>query len=316
MFQRLGIVAATTAVAVVGGGGAAVAVPATESTAENAPNGIPHARAVTDVAHRGASGHAPENTLAAIDEASEHNATTVEVDVQQSSDGELVIIHDTTLERTTDVEEVYPDRDSYDVADFTLGELKELDAGSWFDDAYAGEPIPTLEEVLDRLAEHRINLLLEIKSPSLYPGIESNVADTLRDNPRWLAPGGGGEAHRLVIQSFDWESTERSHAELPWVTHGLLGEVPEDEIAEYATWADQINPDHTTLDSDYVDAVHEADTEVFPYTMNDAESIRSVIGKGADGVISDYPDVAREVIEEKDGVRLPRPIPIPTPTLP
>ncbi|RNL83467.1 glycerophosphodiester phosphodiesterase [Halostreptopolyspora alba] len=305
MFQRLGVVAATATVAVVGGGGAAVAVPVTESTADTAPNGAPRARVVTDVAHRGASGHAPENTLAAIDEASEHDATAAEVDVQRSSDGELVIIHDTTLERTTDVEQIYPDRSSYDVADFTLEELKELDAGSWFGGAYAGEQVPTLEEVLDRMEERGLNLLLEIKSPSLYPGIESDIAETLRDNPRWLAPG-GDEAHRLVIQSFDWESTERSHDELPRVTHGLLGEVPEDEIADYATWADQINPNHTNLDADYVDAVHEADMEVFPYTMNDAESLRSVIDKGADGVISDYPDVAREVIQEEDGVRLPR----------
>ncbi|MBB4930169.1 glycerophosphoryl diester phosphodiesterase [Lipingzhangella halophila] len=308
MFQRLGIVAATAAVAVVGGGSAAVAAPDTESTAGTAPSASAGPRIVTDVAHRGASGYAPENTLAAIDEANEHNATTAEVDVQRSSDGALVVIHDTTLERTTDVEEVYPDRDPYDVADFTLGELRELDAGSWFDGEYADEPIPTLEEVLDRMDQNGLNLLLEIKSPSLYPGIESDIADTIRDNPQWLAPG-GGEAHRLVIQSFDWESVERSSDELPQIPHGLLGEVPEDEIADYAAWADQINPNHTGLDADYVDAVHDAGLEVFPYTLNDAESMRSVIGMGADGIISDYPDIAREVIEDEDASRLPRSLP-------
>ncbi len=305
MIQRMGIVAATAAIASVGGGGVAIAAPNTESTVDTAQSSDQQERVVTDVAHRGASGYAPENTLAAIDEASEYDATTTEVDVQRSSDGELVLVHDTTLERTTNVEEVHPDRDSYEVADFTLDELKELDAGSWFDEEYAGEEIPTLQEGLDQLEQNGSNLLLEIKSPELYPDIESDIADTLRDNPQWLEKS-DGEAHRLVIQSFDWESTKRSHDELPDVTHGLLGEVPEDEIADHAQWADQINPNHTDLDTDYVDAVHDADMEVFPYTMNDAETIGSVIDLGADGVISDYPDTARETIENADGVRLPQ----------
>ncbi|WP_046471496.1 glycerophosphodiester phosphodiesterase [Allosalinactinospora lopnorensis] len=305
MFQRLGIVATTTALTLVGGGGVAVAVPALEPVADDASGTGSEARVVTDVAHRGASGYAPENTLAAIDEADEREATTVEVDVQRSSDGELVVVHDTTLERTTDVEDVFPDRAPYNVGDFTLGELKELDAGSWYGSDYAGEEVPTLEEVLDRLEQYGIGFLLEIKSPALYPGIESDIADTFAEHSQWLAPS-DGETNRLVIQSFDWDSVKRSSDELPEVPHGLLGRAPEGEIEDYAEWADQINPNHTGLDADYVDSVHDAGMEILPYTLNKAEDMRSVIDMGVDGIISDYPDVARQVIEEEEGGRLPQ----------
>src|SRR5699024_1122413 len=111
---------------------------------------------------RGASGYAPENTIAAFDKAVEMKADYFELDVQRSKDGQLVLIHDTTVDRTTN--------GTGAVKDLTLKELKSLDAGSWFDEKYAGEKIPTLGETLDR---HRgkIKILIELKSPSLYPGI-------------------------------------------------------------------------------------------------------------------------------------------------
>ena len=107
----------------------------------------PHAPSDPDVvAHRGSSGAAPENTIAAIKLALEHRSDTVENDIQRTSDGELVIMHDTTLTRTTDVEEVFPDRAPWNVADFTLAEIKRLDAGSWFAPEFAGQRVPTLEQ--------------------------------------------------------------------------------------------------------------------------------------------------------------------------
>lgn len=106
---------------------------------------------LTVIAHRGASADAPENTLPAVSLGARTGAGFVEIDVQRSSDGELVVIHDTTLARTTDVEARYPARAPYNVADFTLEELRSLDAGSWFGAAYAGTRIPTLQNVLATL---------------------------------------------------------------------------------------------------------------------------------------------------------------------
>ncbi|GAB3210155.1 hydrolase [Marinactinospora endophytica] len=302
MFSRLGVVVATATCLVMGTAGTAVAAP-TDGPAGPWRGG--DRSAVVGVAHRGASAYAPENTLAAIEEARARGASTVEIDVQRTADGELVLMHDTTLTRTTDVEEVFPGRSSYAVRDFTLAEIRTLDAGSWFGAAYAGERVPTFQEALDLLRAHRLNLLLEVKSPSLYEGIEADIAKTLKQNRWWLAASGHGRdaQPRLVIQSFDWESMRASHDLLPRVPHGLLGVVPEERIAEYADWADQINPSHTAVDADYVAAVHDAGLEVFVYTVNRPDDMRAAIAKGVDGVITDYPDVLLKVIEEETGSR-------------
>ncbi|MCT2584610.1 glycerophosphodiester phosphodiesterase [Actinophytocola gossypii] len=253
---------------------------------------------VTDVAHRGASAYAPENTLAAVVAAADLGASVVEIDVQRTADGELVLMHDTDLVRTTDAEEVFPGRDSYDVVDFTSAEVDRLDAGSWFDPSFAGEPVPTLAEALDLMRKRKVALLLEVKAPARYPGIELDIADELARHPWWLKPSPPGKVHRLVVQSFDWESMRRSQDLLPDVPHGLLGRVDEADIPTYATWADQINPSHTTADAAYVSAVQEAGLEVFVYTVNDADDMRAQIENGVDGIITNYPDVLLDVIAE------------------
>lgn len=275
--RRFGVVAATACLALVGGAGFTTADPRQD---------------VLDIAHRGASAYAPENTLAAIEKAAALDATVVEVDVQRTADGELILMHDTDLVRTTDAEVLFPGRDSYAVADFTMAEVDRLDAGSWFGASFAAEPVPTLDEALDRMRELAVDLLLEVKAPELYPGIERQIVAELRHNPYWLHPS------RLVIQSFDWESMRLSHQMLPWIPHGLLGRVPEADIAAYARWADQINPSFTTVDATYVRAVHAAGVEIHVYTVNNADDMRAQIAKGVDGIISNHPDVLRAVIAE------------------
>ena len=113
----------------------------------------PNARAakphkVDVIAHRGASGYAPENTVAAFDKARKMKADYIELDVQMSRDGKLVVIHDTTVNRTTDIDSKAPVK----VKDLTLKELRKLDAGSYFGPQFTGERIPTFEKVLDRMS--------------------------------------------------------------------------------------------------------------------------------------------------------------------
>lgn len=269
------------------------------------PQQTPPPRPIIAVSHRGAAGTAPENTLAAIDEGHRLGAESVEIDVQLTADDQLVLMHDTTLERTTDVAEVFPGRDPYNVGDFTLAEIGRLDAGSSFDPEFAGEPVPSLGRALDRLREHDMNLLLEVKNPELHPGIEHQISMELARRPHWLVPNAPNQPHRLIVQSFDWESTEHSKELLPSVPHGLLGLVPENEIIDY-TWAHQINPGHTTIDADYVAAVHEAGLEIMPYTINDADGMRRVLEMGVDGFITDFPQVGQRAIGEflEDRARL------------
>ena len=122
--------------------GAAVLALGTATPASAAP-----APDVDVVAHRGSSGAAPENTLAAVRLALRQKSDVMENDIQRTADGELVIMHDTTLARTTDVEQVFPARAPWNVRDFTLAEIKQLDAGSWFAPEFAGERVPTLARV-------------------------------------------------------------------------------------------------------------------------------------------------------------------------
>ncbi|MDS1270976.1 glycerophosphodiester phosphodiesterase family protein [Lipingzhangella sp. LS1_29] len=276
--------------------------PAAPNTDDVGVPGPPHSSEVLDIAHRGASGYAPENTLAAIEEAAQRGASTVETDVQRTADGELIFMHDADLTRTTDAADVYPDRDSYDVADFTLDEIRELDAGSWFSEEFAGEPVPTLQEGLDLMRELKLGFLLEIKLSHRYPGIDEDIAEVLYDNPWFLSPGalpGRPGYDRLAIQDFNWDTVQSSRELYPdHVPHGLLGVVPEDELQAYGAWADQVNPNHSLIDADYVAAVQDAGMEVHVYTVNDPTDMRRAIDRGVDGVITDYVDVLHGVIAE------------------
>lgn len=283
--------------ALVGSDHEPIEVQRVHQSAATPPQQTAPTRPLIAVSHRGAAGTAPENTLAAIDEGHRLGAETVEIDVQLTSDEEIVLMHDTTLERTTDVAEVFPDRAPYDVGDFTLEEIERLDAGSSFDEEFAGEPVPTLREALDRLQEHDMNLLLEVKEPSLYPGIEHQISVELARSPHWLVPNAPGEPHRLVVQSFDWESTEYSKSLLPSVPHGLLGQVPKDRIVDY-DWAQMINPNHNSIDADYVAAVQDAGLEIMPYTINEADGMRRVLEMGVDGFITDFPEIGQRAIAE------------------
>ncbi|THA65717.1 glycerophosphodiester phosphodiesterase [Streptomyces sp. A0958] len=250
-------------------------------------------------AHRGASTYAPENTLAAVDRADALGFDWVENDVQLTRDGVLVVIHDTDLKRTTNAEEVFPDRAPWAVKDFTAAEISRLDAGSWFGPRYAGARVPTLRQYLKRIGHNRQNLLLEIKSPEIYPGIERATLQVLNQEG-WL-----DRSHvrdRLVIQSFGADSVRTVHELRPDVITGFLGNPAVAELPAYAAFTDQINPSYTTLSGDYVAAVHalkgphNKKLQVNTWTVNDAAHALQVKGMGVDGIITNAPDVVRAAV--------------------
>lgn len=248
-------------------------------------------------AHRGASAYAPENTLAAIDAADGLGIDWVENDVQRTRDGVLVVMHDTTLKRTTDAEQVFPDRAPWAVKDFTAAEIAKLDAGSWFGERYAGSRVPTLEQYVRRVERNDQKLLLEIKAPETYPGIEKDTLQVLRDEG-WL--NRQHVQHKLVIQSFGAESVKRVHTQRPDVITGFLGTPAVGDLPSYAEFTDQINPSHGTLSLGYVAAVqalkgaHGKPLQVNTWTVNDAATAAKVAGYGVDGIITNYPDVVRD----------------------
>ncbi|MEU3843577.1 glycerophosphodiester phosphodiesterase family protein [Streptomyces sp. NPDC028635] len=252
------------------------------------------------IAHRGASAYAPENTLPAIDKAAALGFQWVENDVQRTKDGKLVVIHDDSLKRTTNVEELYPDRAPWKVKDFTAAEIARLDAGSWFGPEFAGTRVPTLAQYMRRVEHNHERLLLELKNPELYPGIERQTLKVLA-NEGWLdAPH---VAHRLVIQSFSADSVRTVHQLKPAVKTGFLGTPNVVDLPGYAGFVDEINPTFSSISTSYVDAVHALvgahgkPLEVSTWTVDDAAGAHKAAGYGVDGIISNKPDVVRTALE-------------------
>lgn len=185
------------------------------------------------IAHRGASFDAPESTRASYQTARDLGADYLEMDLQRTKDGVLIALHDENLTRTTDIATRYPDRKDKPVSEFTLAELKSLDAGSWFNAAYPARARPafkglrvlTLDEIID-IAEgnpdHRPGLYMETKVPSLFPGIEHDLKLKLQQRG-WLgADGQVAEGKRIILQTFEKPSLQLLAKEMPKVPKILL----------------------------------------------------------------------------------------------
>lgn len=193
------------------------------------------------IAHRGASYDAPESTKPAYLAARDLGADYLEMDLQRTRDGQLVAFHDDTLVRTTDVAARFPERRERPISDFTLAELKQLDAGTWFNRAhperaraaFTGAKVLTLDEIID-IAEadptHKVGLYIETKVPNLYPGIEADLKAKLTARG-WLTPEGDlVSGRRVVLQTFEKASLELLAKEMPKVPKVLLLWVGEGSI--------------------------------------------------------------------------------------
>jgi glycerophosphoryl diester phosphodiesterase len=235
---------------------------------------------VDNVAHRGAAGYAPENTIAAFDKAVEMKADYIEIDVQRSKDGELVIIHDTTINRTTD--------GSGNVKDLTFHQLRSFDAGSWMGEEFLGEKIPTFDEILDRY-HGKVGILIELKAPELYPGIEEEVAEELKgrnlDKP---------QNEKIIIQSFNFESMKKINSLLPKVPVGVLtssiADTTDEALKEFSTYADYFNPSYRIVTKDLVNRVHSLDMKISSWTVRSQEAADFLLEMDVDAIITDYPD--------------------------
>ena len=248
----------------------------------------------TNVAHRGASAYAPEHTLAAYKLAIEMGADYVEQDLAVTSDGVLICLHDASLERTTNVEQLFPDRVSTQTIegktrkawlanDFTLAEIKTLDAGSWFDVKFKGEKVPTFDEAI-ALIRGKAGIFPELKTPEIYAGrsvnFEKLVADAL-DRNRLRGPKADAKTP-VILQTFGPE-TARNLAKMK------IG-VPVVLLLEYdkrLTSADQVKawkgivqgfgPTKRIVfeNADFVNWAHAEGMTVTPYTFRASDVLKS-----------------------------------------
>src|ERR1700694_2436266 len=226
------------------------------------------------IAHRGASGNAPENTLAAFRKAVALGATFIETDLQLSRDAHFVAIHDATVNRTTNGQGA--------VHDLTLSELRDLDAGWWFGSEFAGERIPTLEEILEFSKKHDVVFYLEMKPFGSWGG-EHALVGALRES---------GEIPRAVVISFDAEIVLNLRKIEPTLMTGLLydGQLENPLEKAVAIGARQLVVRGDLVTPALLANARKKDLQVVCWTVNHAAHMRMLAAAGVDGIMSDYPD--------------------------
>lgn len=236
------------------------------------------------IGHRGAAAYAPENTIEGIHTAADMGVEWVELDVKLTKDDVPIIFHDDVLDRTTN--------GTGPVAEKTLKELKELDAGSWFSEGFATVSIPTLEEVIDVLIEREMGLNLEIKP---CPGREKETAEVALDilSQYW------DDHDKLLISSFSHVSLEVAlEMATDWHRGFLLPqEWPENwmEMAQYLK-ASTVNLNGNEVTREQVEAAMELELPILAYTINQPDQARKLQGWGVDGFFSDAPDILQDGI--------------------
>lgn len=253
---------------------------------------------VDNIAHRGASGHAPESTLPAFRLARQLGADWIELDVHQTRDGELVVIHDKRVDRTTNGQGA--------VNELTLSQLKKLDAGSWFDashprltNTYKGTRIPTLQEVL-RSQETYGRFCIEIKEGAPVK-MEAQVLKTLQRQGLLLP----SQRERVIIQSFDPEVLKRIHRSHPdlfliqLIHFRKAGSFSRSGLQRIAAYADGIGFDHRRMEREDIRRAHREGLQVYAYTVNRKENMRQLIDWGVDAIGTNFPDRLRAVKRER-----------------
>lgn len=265
------------------------------------------------IAHRGARSLAPENTLLAAQKALKIGADLWELDVAMTSDGEIVVLHDDTLKRTSNAPQVFPDRKPWNVDAFSMAELHQLDFGSWFLQkdpfqqiqagnipteelkTFVGLPIPTLSDALTFTRQHDWRVNIEIKDLTGKPGdpvIVEQVASQVTEL---------GMEENVFISSFNHTYLQRLKAVNPCLKTAALVEKPDlDPLGLLKRLsAAAYNPNADTLQMDQIKEVVKQGYQVFIWTVNDEDRMRGLIAAGASGLFTDFPQRMKAVIAKK-----------------
>ena len=233
------------------------------------------------VAHRGASGHAPENTLAAMKKAIEMNAEMSELDVQETADGEIILLHDNTTERTG--------KKDLNIWELNYSELKDIEVGEWFSEEFKGEPIPTLKEVID-LVRGKMKLNIEMKANKHEKRLAERSLKIVMDN---------NFLDQVVFTSFKFDEIRKirelnKEAEVGYI----FGKLPHN-VDVFSEDIDLLSAHYQTVDAEFVQKAEAAGMEVAVWTVNTPEDMKRMIELGVDQIITNYPDILRKVLDGK-----------------
>lgn len=238
---------------------------------------------VINYAHRGASGYFPENTMLSFKNAVKLGCDGVETDVQMTSDGVMILMHDELVDRTTN-------GTGY-VKDFKFDELRKLDAGSWFNKDYEGESIPTAEELIIFAKENNILINFELKNGIvLYSGIEEKLIDMIYKYDM---------QNNIIFSSFNHYSMFHCKEITNEIKTGLLymDGLYEPEVYCKHVHADALHPNYYAINKEIVANAKKTGILVNPFTVNEESTMRDLIAAGVDGIITNYPDKLKQILE-------------------
>lgn len=233
-------------------------------------------------AHRGGALMAPENTVSALKSSIECGADMAEIDVQETGDGKLILLHDDSLKRTAGVKKK--------VWEMKLAEIKKLDAGTSFHERYRGEKIPTLEEVLD-FCKGKLDLNIEIKYNVKNKGIVNKVVRAIRE--------AGFEEH-CVVTSMNYQFLEQIKKIAPEIRTGYIMTMTYGSISKVSA-ADFFSVKYTYVDEKFVREAHALGKEVHAWTVNYRGDVKRMLDMGVDNVITDDPVMVRKVQNQESG---------------
>ncbi|NRD78933.1 glycerophosphodiester phosphodiesterase [Bacillus sp. BRMEA1] len=261
----------------------------------------PIASEIKVVAHRGASAYGPENSLATFNQAIRMGADYIELDLQMTNDKHLIVMHDESLKRTTNVKRKYPLRSPWLVRDFRLQEIKTLDAGSWFNHVfkkkarkeYDQQHVPTLQEVL-QLVKHKgngkVGLFIELKEPNLNSGMEEKLVNILRGNEML-------NQKNLIFGSLSEPSLRKLKALVPQLniiqlySKGMLECINvKKEFKRISDYANGVGPGMEVVTPDLIHAAHQNGLFIEPWTVNKDKDMVKLLSMGVDGEITNKPD--------------------------
>jgi glycerophosphoryl diester phosphodiesterase len=239
-------------------------------------NGIQFNDSIAVIAHRGAAGSAPENTLASVRQAIEDGADWIEIDVQETVDGVVVVIHDSDFMKLAGID--------LNVRDGTLDQVRAIDVGRWFSPEFADERVPTLAEVLEEV-DGRSRVIIELKYYGYDQQLEQRVIDIVEQFDL---------VDDVMIMSLSYEGIQKIRALRPEWTIGLLVAQAAGNLARLDT--DFLAVHERIATAQLIRAAGVAGKQVFVWTINDAVNMSRILSLGVDGIITDEPGLAREVL--------------------
>jgi len=262
------------------------------------------------IAHRGARSLAPENTLAAARKALELGADMWELDVGMTADGELVVIHDSTLTRTSNANKIFPRRPPWSLHEFTLEELKRLDFGTWFVEedpfgqiaagaalpaeleTYRGEPAPTLRQALGFTRDRNWRVNVEIKDLRATPGdsqVVSKVVALLEELD---------VVDRVLVSSFNHRYLKEVRERNAAIVTGALVNKPHSDPASllHELGAQAYHPSVSAIRRSEITRLCKEGFQVNVWTVNDPKLMRSLVKAGAGGIFTDFPQLLRPLV--------------------